>query len=398
MGKSKFGAACAITLGCGGAACGEAGSLREFEPAREVRWASAATAAQASVLSVPGAARARGVPNGPRLAYDAPPGWKELAPTSMRAANFLVAGDPRAECVLTLLAGDAGGLTANVQRWRGQMGAPPLDASAIAALPRVEFFGGTAAWLDVRGAYTSMGSTSAQPDHRLVGLLRIDAGGSAFLKLTGPANIVERELGALRGLARSFRAVPAPSPDGRRGAPDEPDTPDSPSTSGTPSTPSTRNSRAAGAAPDSARAGAPGGLAWQAPAGWTRGPDRPTRAATFLVGAEAALECSVTTLAGAAGGARANVDRWRGQLQREPLSAAEFEALERVVLLGSAGLYVAIESGAPADGAAAPALLLGAVVCTAERSVFVKLVGPRERVLAARADFRAFCASLRVES
>jgi hypothetical protein len=315
-------------------------------PAREVRVEPARASLGAPGLAAPERAL-------PRLVYDTPAGWTELAPTAMRAANFR-ARDPRVECALTLLAGEAGGLAANVQRWRSQLGLPPLDPAGLAALPRVEFFGGEAAFFDASGTYTGMGEAAPRADHRIAGYLRIHAAGSAFLKLVGPADVVAGELDALRALAASFRSRVAAEP-----------------------------------APQGAAVTTPSpALNWRLPRGWVLGPPRAGRLATFAPLAAPELECTLVQLAGEAGGDRANIDRWRGQLGLAPLAPGELEALERLPMLGTHGLYVEC-----AD-AAGERQLLGALVCDAAGSVFVKLVGPRERVLAERDAFRELCAAL----
>src|SRR5688572_18937213 len=62
------------------------------------------------------------------LRWITPAGWSELPTSAMRVANFRVGDDERAECYLTLLGGDGGGLAANVNRWRAQMGLGALSA------------------------------------------------------------------------------------------------------------------------------------------------------------------------------------------------------------------------------------------------------------------------------
>jgi len=61
----------------------------------------------------------------PSFTYDLPRGWSEQPKTNLRLANFRVAGNEAAECYLTMLPGAAGGVLANVNRWRRQMGLGP---------------------------------------------------------------------------------------------------------------------------------------------------------------------------------------------------------------------------------------------------------------------------------
>ena len=61
------------------------------------------------------------------LAWVTPDGWSQEAGKHMRMASFHLSVDPNAiDCYIIALAGPAGGLEANLQRWLGQVG---LDAS-----------------------------------------------------------------------------------------------------------------------------------------------------------------------------------------------------------------------------------------------------------------------------
>jgi hypothetical protein len=65
-----------------------------------------------------------------------PTGWTAAAPSSMRKGSWNVAGPggSQAEVAVTVFPGNVGGTTANVNRWRGQLGlAPAADADIQAA-------------------------------------------------------------------------------------------------------------------------------------------------------------------------------------------------------------------------------------------------------------------------
>ena len=64
-----------------------------------------------------------------------PAGWTVGPENSMRKATWIVAGPngSKAEIAVTVFPGNVGGLTANVNRWRGQIGLPPAGADEIAA-------------------------------------------------------------------------------------------------------------------------------------------------------------------------------------------------------------------------------------------------------------------------
>jgi hypothetical protein len=69
---------------------------------------------------------------GAAVTWDLPEGWEATQGSSMRLASFSVpTGGQPGDCSLVLLGGTAGGLAANVNRWRGQVGLPHVTAEAI---------------------------------------------------------------------------------------------------------------------------------------------------------------------------------------------------------------------------------------------------------------------------
>ncbi len=323
-----------------------------------------------STPNAPAAARPTGA-NDAALAAITPSGWTMLEPTSMRAANWQVAGDKRAECYLTLLAGDAGGLAANVNRWRTQMGLGPQTREELERAERIELLGGAAVFVDFEGSFSGMAptgaNTSAQADFRLVGALRIDPQGSAFLKMTGPSDVIAEQVEAFKQLARAL---------------------------GQPRATAQPHAAASEGAHHSLESGSDA-LTWSAPASWKEAPARPARVVTYYVDAEQEVECYVTSLAGEAGGALANVNRWCKQLNAPEYG--DLAELEQLTMLGSPAYLVDVEGTSTPPGATAPqsTRLLGAVSTTPAGSTFVKLVGPPEIVQAQRGALIEFCASLR---
>lgn len=117
----------------------------------------AAPAAPAPVAQAPAAAPA---PTAPMVApasmkaeaasFDAPKwaklpaGWSVGPENSMRKATWIVTGPngSSAEIAVTVFPGNVGGLTANVNRWRGQVGLSPASADEIAASAKAGKVGG----------------------------------------------------------------------------------------------------------------------------------------------------------------------------------------------------------------------------------------------------------------
>lgn len=304
------------------------------------------------------------------LRWDLPAGWVEQPPTSMRIANFLAGGDAEAECYLTVLPGEAGGLGANVNRWLAQLAQPGLSPAQLDALPHAKLLDRDAVLLEAEGTFTGMSSTTSKSGQKLLGLLFVDPDGSAFLKLVGPTAVVTRERAAFLALASSMGPSTGES------------TPVESASAGAEGT--VLSSEGDGAT----RVERAGGLVAHVPLKWLRVPEKPPRALDLQV--EDGVECSVTVLGGEGGGARANIDRWRGQIGLAPMSDDEFGRLERVRMLGADALHVRLTSDAT-HGARG---ILGTLCVAPDRSVFVKLTGPADRIAANSTLFQELCRTL----
>ncbi len=397
-----------MLFGCGG----DAGT-QTIESSRTVARAGVdlsipSSSAERFGLQRPGAAStpSAGAAKQPGLTYTTPPGWTELAPTSMRMANFRIGSDTRAECYLALLGGDAGGMASNVNRWRAQMSLPAATASDIDALPTATFLGSEAKLIDLRGTWTGMSGGSAAPSWRLLGLVLVEPGGSAFLKFTGPDDVLEAQRDAFLALASSIHIESGIDPMAgdlktalgeARGGGDPHASNPMPSAHGSMKTTNVASAPDASSnrSTDETPSGAPtsgSGLGWTAPSGWRRAPDRTSRLVSFFCGDDDAVECYVTVLPGDAGGALANVNRWRNQLGRDPITEGELARCAKLAMLG--GEATLVDFDASPTSAKAGARLLGTLITHAGQSVFVKLTGPSARVEAQRGAFESFARSL----
>jgi hypothetical protein len=313
------------------------------------------------------------------LHYNLPAGWSELPAKQFREINLRVAGDERAECYLTTLSGEGGGLEANLNRWRRQLSLGALSAAEIEALPRVAWLGKRAVLADFEGTWTGMSGGASDANWRLVGLVLVEPAQSRFLKMVGPRDVIAAEVEPFMAFAASFRVddgLPSGHP------PLEPGRP------------------VASSAPDASapvQSGVSGQYSWTVPQAWRRAADRQMRDATYVCGAGGEVECYVTVLAGDGGGLEANINRWRQQLGAAAITAGELAALAREPMLGGDGAIVEVARGANASVPAQQELLLGALAIREERSVFVKMLGPRDAVELERAAFLEFCRSIRTK-
>jgi hypothetical protein len=134
-----------------------------------------------------------GQPQQNPLVWITPAEWKEKPASQMRLINLSFGPQSEAECYLTAIPGEAGGIAANLNRWRKQMGQPDLSDSEIATLPKRSLMGGEAIQLSVDGAFQGMGdAASAKRNYRLVGLLLPNPELTLFVKMTGPIELLEQ--------------------------------------------------------------------------------------------------------------------------------------------------------------------------------------------------------------
>jgi hypothetical protein len=312
----------------------------------------------------------------PEFAWDAPEGWEPLPPSPFRAAGFRVAGRDDATISVSIT---GGGVLANLNRWRDQMGLEPVTEAALGDLPRRPLLGGSAVVVDLAGDYEGMGGTGAVPAARLLGLIATLPVGTVFVKMVGPGAVVGDERDRFEAFATSLRLEAAPH--GHEDVPFE----------GHPPIP--------GPAPAPARPPTVPKIRWTVPPGWVEVPPRPEhriRVVTVRPEGASATECYVTVLTGLAGGVAANLNLWRDQMGQEPLSEAEFAALRRVPVLGDSGVYLRVEGRyrGKVDEDVADAMLLGLVCVRDDDTVFVKMTGPTAEVAPAEEGFLDFVRSL----
>ena len=326
--------------------------------------------------------------------YDVPTGWAELPTTQFRNPNFAIGADGDMECYVTLLPGDGGGVLINANRWREQFGATPYTEEEVAALPDVVIMGHPAKVVNFIGEFKGMGETEAKPDFRLIGAIIQSPEALITIKMTGPAAKLMPELNQFAEFVDSLHANDGHSHDAPTAAPiaadatmpaDHPPLPAETAVSTSP-------------APNGA-----GNYVWEVPEGWllsTAGSSM--RLITFAVGDTPGkeAECYIVELGGDGGGRLGNYNRWLGQFGQPPLAETELMLQppviffdEEVPMLVCEGSYTGMGE-TPKDDY----MLLGASYEIDGKSLFIKLVGPKETVTSNWNKLLMFCASIDVKS
>ena len=135
---------------------------------------------QATVLAAPSA------PATQDLRWDIPGGWAQRPADGMRKASFTVAGKDggQADVSIVVLPGDAGGVLANVNRWRGQLGLDGFSESELAA---------AASYPKNRAGKILLVDMTGQAEgskKRLVAAILPAQGSTWFFKMTGDKTVV----------------------------------------------------------------------------------------------------------------------------------------------------------------------------------------------------------------
>lgn len=140
-----------------------------------------------------------------QLAWDAPPEWEARKGHQMRVVTLAPKGVEGVECWVTVLQGSGGGVEPNLQLWRQQMGQPALSASEVAALETVRILDTDAKFIAITGTYTDMKGNRTEQKGMMLGAVCQLPGALLTVKMTGPAEAVEKEKDRFLAFCRSLR-------------------------------------------------------------------------------------------------------------------------------------------------------------------------------------------------
>jgi len=308
----------------------------------------------------------------PKLKYVLPDGWKEKPLTQMRVASFEVSENGKTADVSVIpLGAMSGGDAANVNRWRGQFGQPPLDEDALAKLAeKVEVAGQPGDLYDLAG--TSPGSGDAE---RIIGTILHTDTATWYFKMAGDADLAEKQKTNFVAFLKSvtFDKLAAPSTMDLSQLP-----PSHPAIPGMDSTAQTAPATDASSKPT-----------WTVPADWQEGQLAQFLVAKFVIGSgDTAAAVNVSQLAGDGGGLAPNVNRWRAQLGLAPI--AEILSTE----LEAAGVKATVVDYSGTDARSGKsARLVGVIVPLGGQTWFYKLMGDPDIVAQQKDAFTKFVQS-----
>lgn len=132
----------------------------------------------------------------PDVKWETPAGWTQGAGSSMRLVSFTMSGGGDGSIVV--LGGGAGGLVANVNRWRGQIGLAPESEQGIqAAAKLIKGKSGEINWFKLVGG--------AQGGNSILAAIIATPDKSIFVKLVGSRAVLEANQGKFLKLCKSIQ-------------------------------------------------------------------------------------------------------------------------------------------------------------------------------------------------
>ncbi|MGH8094668.1 MAG: hypothetical protein ACREIF_14560 [Chthoniobacterales bacterium] len=317
--------------------------------------------------------------------WTAPSGWEEQPATGFRKGSFLIHGadGKTADVSVISFPEAAGGLLANVNRWRNQLKLAPVSDITQAGSP-MSVAGRDMFFVDLAS------EQPINPDGskvRILGGIFPINGETWFFKMMGPDQLVESQRDGFKQFLESVHLT-----DGSSAA-----TGAAPASAPMSASVGGNNTNAPTPPMIAPSQGAP--LQYRLPPGWREKPLTPMRLASFNAAAPNGKETdvSVVSLPGIAGGDLANVNRWRGQVNLGPIDENTLaKTAEHVKSNGHDFLMVDLVSGTPIGPKQEKQRILAAILDENERSWFIKMTGEDAAVESQKSAFTSFLQGLKI--
>jgi hypothetical protein len=294
-----------------------------------------------------------GQPMGARAKWTVPVGWREAPLGTMRVASFrIVSGDKRAEVSVIPLAGTGGGDLENVNRWRGEVGLPPLTEDELKKMTQLVQVDGKEASL-----FEMAGKTVDGAAGRVVAAIQHRDGTAWFFKMAGDDELVAQHKSSFISFLESFQFL-----------------------KGNETPPLTESPSRASGEPQ-----------WDVPSGWKAVPAGQFLTAKFVIqgDGDTRAEVNISNAAGDGGGFAANANRWRQQIGLDAMSPDELVKASKTIEVTS-GIASVVEMRGTDARTGKAASVVGVIVMQEGRAWFYKLAGDEKVVEAHREAFLKF--------
>jgi hypothetical protein len=133
--------------------------------------------------------------------WTAPNHWTAKPTGAMRKGSYTITGaEGDADLSITAFPGDTGGLTANINRWRGQISLPPQSTAQLEA--ELQHLDSGPLHFDI----VDIAGTANGVPTRIIGTVLARPGETWFFKLMGPDALVAREKAAFIAFVQTVRS------------------------------------------------------------------------------------------------------------------------------------------------------------------------------------------------
>lgn len=278
-----------------------------------------------------------------RLEWTTPPEWKQQEPSGMRYGSFLITGknETQADVSILFLSGDGGGALANINRWREQLGLPPIvDGQLSSQSTQLEVLGKKVILVDL----VSQKSTNNQKEiKRILAAILPRDNISWFFKMTGDDSLVSAHKERFIQLVKSARFSSSEEIENLNPEPSNGQT-----------------------------------LKWKLPKGWKEEAASGMRKGSFSITGKNNMQTdvSIISLAGEAGGSLANVNRWRTQIELPPLTETDLNKIgNHIKIQDREVLLVNMLSSNTLANKRFRTRILGAILIKGGNSWFFKMMG-----------------------
>jgi len=140
-------------------------------------------------------------PPAKEITWEAPEHWRATETSSLLTAAFEIENEGgQLRTTITGLQGEAGGILANLNRWRRQIGLQPVATLEEQASKMVEIDGQPATLFDIK---PPAGSDAANPGILIA--MQSRAGVSWFFKMTGAAKAIDLERSSFNAFIRTIK-------------------------------------------------------------------------------------------------------------------------------------------------------------------------------------------------
>jgi|TARA_B110000967_G_C18704542_1_gene469539 hypothetical protein len=132
-------------------------------------------------------------------------------------------------------------------------------------------------------------------------------------------------------------------------------------------------------------------LSWDLPKGWVPSKGHSMRLASFDVPFSSGVgDLSIISLSGISGGLLANVNRWRAQINLDPISENEILDVSEVgeSKMGAFRIFRMVNNSNNEKA------ILAAVLPTGEKTFFIKLTASQQGLIELESIFEKFCSSI----